>query len=96
MPDKAKFISLMHDYGDACIHYTSPVSGKEKYIVGTTDFTTKYIKEKFDQLKSRTTAKKDEGSVLIFSWDTDAFKLIDPNTVTKITPLSIMVPNDPA
>lgn len=90
---KSEFENLMDNAGDACIHFVSSVSGKEKYTVGTMDFSTKYIKEKLCNLK--TNKPKAENCVLIFSWDTDSFKQIDPLTVIRVEPLSHMIPNDP-
>jgi hypothetical protein len=89
---KEEFVKQLDIAGDACIHFISAISGKEKYVVGTMDFTTKYIDEKFKKLKS--SKPKAEGSVLIFSWDTDSFKQVDPATVLKIEPLNQMILNE--
>lgn len=89
---KQEMINKMNIAGDACIHFKAAISGKDKYVVGTVDFTTKYIADKLENLK--TTKPKSEDSVLIFSWDTDSFKQIDPSTVTRIEPLNQMIQNE--
>ncbi len=88
---KEELIKALEIAGDACINFDSPVSGKAKYVVATTDFTTPYIKEKLEKLKSA--FEPPEDSILVFSWDTDRFKQIDPITVTSIEPLNQMIPN---
>lgn len=90
---KEEFSKVMDNAGDACIHFISPVSNKEKYTVGTLDFTTPYIRNKLSTLK--TGKPKADECILIFSWDTDSFKQIDPSTVIKVEPLSHMIQNDP-
>lgn len=90
---KQELITKMEAAGDACIHFKSAISGKDKYVVGTLEFQTKYVADKLKNLK--TTKPKSDDSVLIFSWDTDSFKQIDPGTVTRVEPLSFMIPNDP-
>lgn len=89
---KQEFKKVMESYGDACIHFVSAVSGKSKYTVGTTDFTTKYVADKFTTLKTRNLSESD--AVLIFAWDTDSFKKVDPASVTKIEPLNRLITND--
>lgn len=90
--NKEELTNALTNAGDACIHFISPVSGKEKYTVGTIDFSTKYIADKLKSLKtSKATAPE---SILIFAWDTDSFKQVDPFTVTKIEPLNQMIQND--
>lgn len=91
---KDKFVKLMNEFGDACITYTSSNSKKPKYIIGTLDFTTKYIEEKLNKLNNSNIKFLDD-TMLVFSWDLDSFKTINIKNVTGIEPLSSLVPNDP-
>lgn len=89
---KQEFIKQMEIVDDGCIHFKSAVSGKEKYTMGTLNFETKYVRDKLSNLK--TNKPKSDDCVLIFSWDTDSFKQIDPTSVIKIEPLSSILQND--
>jgi hypothetical protein len=75
------------DYGDAIVTYRSEKSKKLKYNVVTLNFSTPYI------TKKRTHAKEDENTILAFSWDVDAFRLIKTNLITSIVPLSSVLRN---
>lgn len=74
--------------GDAFITYKSPNSRKTKYNVCTIDFDNAYIQDK------RNRAKEDESTVLMFCWDTDSFRLMKADNVTKVEPLSSVLRND--
>jgi hypothetical protein len=74
--------------GDAIITYKSTVSNKQKYNVCTLDFSTPYIKNKPNR------SKKTEDTVLLFCWDTDSFRLLNPRNVISIVPLSYILKND--
>jgi len=75
------------DYGDAIVTYRSEKSKKLKYNVVTLNFSTPYI------TKKRTHAKEDENTILTFSWDVDAFRLIKSSLITSIVPLSSVLRN---
>ena len=79
---KDELINLVRDYGDATITYRSLESKKLKYNVCTLDFSNDYVKTKSNR------AKETEDSVLLFCWDADSFRLIRPNSVTSVVPLS--------
>jgi len=83
-----ELIEKVTSYGDAIITYRSEKSNKLKYNVCTLDFSTPYIKDK----KSR--AKKVDGSVLFFCWDTDSYRLLYPARVTSVVPLASVLKND--
>ncbi len=78
----------MNQAGDAYIYYTSPVSGKQKYHIGTMDLDNKYI-----QAKPGFKVSKKSGSVRVFCWDLDDFKNIDINSVQSIVPLNVVLGN---
>ena len=79
---KYKMLGLVRSFGDAL----ALVNGKE-WICVTTDFKNKYIKSK-SKRKYNT-----NGGVLVFSWTNNKFLVIDPNTVSKIEPLSKLLNN---
>ena len=84
---KSEFIRTVTNCGDAVITYRSTNSRKLKYNVCTLDFDNKYIQSK----KNRAIETAD--SVLLFCWDTDSYRLLIPNNVTNIQPLSSILRN---
>ena len=84
---KDEFVRAVSDCGDAIITYRSTNSRKLKYNVCTLDFDNKYIQSK----KNR--AKETNDSVLLFCWDTDSYRLLQPKNVTSIQPLSSILRN---
>lgn len=84
---KDEFLRTVSDCGDAIITYRSTNSRKLKYNVCTLDFDNKYIQSK----KNR--AKETPDSVLLFCWDTDSYRLLQPKNVTSIQPLSSILRN---
>ena len=85
---KEELARLVDDYGDAAITYRSENSNKLKYNVCTLDFSTPYIQNK----KNR--AKESEKTLLLFCWDTDSFRLLKPDNVTSVVPLSSVLKNE--
>ncbi len=86
---KEELTTLVLEYGDAIITYRSEQSKKLKYNVCTLDFSTPYIHKK----KTRTQETKD--TVLFFCWDTDSYRILKPQNVTTVVPLSSVLKNDP-
>ena len=84
---KEEFLRTVSECGDAIITYRSTNSRKLKYNVCTLDFDNKYIQSK----KNR--AKETPDSVLLFCWDTDSYRLLQPKNVTSIQPLSSILRN---
>ena len=80
--DKAKLQVLINNAGDAIVNYKAANSGKLRYIVCTTDFNNKYIQSKGKPVE------KDEKLLLVFAWDADSYKHIDPDNVTSVQPLA--------
>lgn len=76
------------EYGDAVITYRSENSNKLKYNVCTLDFSTPYIQGK----KNR--AKETDSNLLFFCWDTDSYRLLKPESVTTVVPLSAILKNE--
>ena len=85
---KEDFIKNVDDAGDAIITYRSQNSRRLKYNVCTMDFDNKYIQSK----KNR--ARPNNNQVLLFCWDTDSFRLLQPSNVTSIVPLAKILKND--
>lgn len=85
---KQELKSLVTEYGDAVITYRSENSNKLKYNVCTLDFSTPYIKEK------RNRAKETDNNLLLFCWDTDSYRLLKPQSVTSVVPLSSILKNE--
>ena len=86
--NKEALAKLVTEYGDAIITYRSENSKKLKYNVCTLDFSTPYIQNK----KNR--AKGSEGTLLLFCWDTDSYRLLKPENVTSVVPLSSILRNE--
>ena len=86
--NKEELAKLVTDYGDAIITYRSENSKKLKYNVCTIDFSTPYIQEK----KNR--AKESDRTLLLFCWDTDSYRLLNPDSVTSVVPLSSVLKNE--
>ena len=84
---KEDLAKLVTEYGDAIITYRSENSKKLKYKVCTLDFSTPYIQTK----KNR--AKESDRTLLLFCWDTDSYRLLKPNNVTSVVPLSSILRN---
>ncbi len=74
--------------GDATVDYVNS-AGARRYMVVTTDFDNKYIKSKLSERKRAF----DETGIVVFAWDIDKFKTIDPATVVGITPMSSTLKN---
>ena len=85
--NKEALAKLVTEYGDAIITYRSENSKKLKYNVCTLDFSTPYIQNK----KNR--AKGSDGTLLHFCWDTDSYRLLKPENVTSVVPLSSVLQN---
>ena len=85
--NKEALAKLVTEYGDAIITYRSENSKKLKYNVCTLDFSTPYIQNK----KNR--AKGSDGTLLLFCWDTDSYRLLKPEIVTSVVPLSSVLQN---
>ena len=85
---KEDLAKLVTEYGDAIITYRSETSKKLKYNVCTLDFSTPYIQTK----KNR--AKESDRTLLLFCWDTDSYRLLKPNNVTSVVPLSSVLKNE--
>jgi hypothetical protein len=85
---KEELTSLVRDYGDAVITYRSKNSRKLKYNVCTIDFDNSYIQEKANR------AKETDDTLLLFCWDTNAYRLLSPNNVTSVVPLSAILKNE--
>ena len=81
---KEDLAKLVTEYGDAIITYRSENSKKLKYNVCTVDFSTPYIQSK----KNR--AKESDRTLLLFCWDTDSYRLLKPEHVTSVVPLSLL------
>lgn len=79
---KDELINAVLEYGDATITYRSTESKKLKYNVCTLDFSNEYIQTKPNR------AKETEDTVLLFCWDSDAYRLLRPTNVTSVQPLS--------
>jgi len=84
---KQELKQLVTEYGDAIITYRSKNSRKLKYNVCTLDFSTPYIQRK----KNR--AEESPSTLLLFCWDTDSYRLLHPDDITSVVPLSSVLRN---
>lgn len=84
---KEELADLVREQGDSIITYRSENSNKLKYNVCTLDFSTPYIQQK----KNR--AKESDNTLLMFCWDTDSYRLLKPENVTSVVPLSSVLKN---
>ena len=87
---KEEFIQTVEEYGDAIITYRSKNSNKLKYNVCTLDFSTPHIKEKSNR------AEETPETVLLFCWDTNSYRLLNPSNVTRVEPLASVLKNEEA
>jgi len=85
---KEELIALVKEYGDATINYRSKNSRKLKYNVCTLDFDLPHIQAK----KNR--AQESDNTLLLFCWDTDSYRLLTPQSVTSVEPLSAVLKNE--
>ena len=85
---KEELRSLIQEHGDAVITYRSKNSRKLKYNVCTLDLNNTYIKDK------RNRAKESDNTLLMFCWDTDSYRLLNPSNVTSVVPLSAILKNE--
>jgi hypothetical protein len=88
MMKKEELKSLLNEYGDAVITYRSPNSNKVKYNVCTIDFDNNYIQNKSNR------AKETSDTLLMFCWDTDSYRLMNPDNITSVVPLSSILKNE--
>ena len=85
---KEDLAKLVTEHGDAIITYRSENSKKLKYNVCTMEFDNDYIQSK------RNRAKPNQHQVLCWCWDTDSYRLLVPENVVSIVPLSKILKND--
>lgn len=85
--DREVFISKMESFGDAVVTYRSAVSRKLKYNVCTPNFDNNYIQSR------RNSVKVSEECVLLFCWDTNSYRQINPRAVTTVQPLGSLLRN---
>jgi hypothetical protein len=88
MMKKEELKTLLNEYGDAVITYRSPNSNKVKYNVCTIDFDNNYIQNKSNR------AKETSDTLLMFCWDTDSYRLMNPDNITSVVPLSSILKNE--
>jgi hypothetical protein len=86
--NKQEALQKLVEYGDSVVTYTAANSKKQKYNVVTLDFNGAYIKSK------RTNATADAGSILVFAWDMDAFRLLNTEAILSIVPLAKVLRNE--
>lgn len=84
---KTDFVTQMEEFGDAYVYYKNN-AGRERFLVGTLDFSTPYIKAKKQQPLELPNA------ILVFCWDTNKFKQVRLDRVFKLVPLSSVLNND--
>jgi hypothetical protein len=81
--NKFSCLKILQNNGDSVIDIVG-----ESSIVGTTDFSTKYIKD-----KRYGKYNIEKNSILIFSWTDDKFRSININNIKTIKPLSEILGN---
>lgn len=77
----------MASYGDAIVTYRSANSKKLKYNVCTPNFNNDYIQSK------RNSVKVNKDCILLFCWDTNSYRQINPWAVTSVQPLATILKN---
>jgi hypothetical protein len=81
--NKFSCLKILQNNGDSVVSLVG-----EEDIVGTTDFSTKYIKNKRHGKYSI-----EKNSILMFSWSDDKFRNINVKTIKNIKPLSDILRN---
>jgi hypothetical protein len=84
---KTELKNKVKQAGDAIVVYKSENSKKSKYNILTLDLDNKYISSKKNK------SKEDDNTVLFFCWDTDSYRLLKPEFVTNVIPLSVLLGN---
>jgi len=84
---KEVLLDKMRTAGDAIVTYRSENSKKQKYNICTMDFSCTYIKQKRNKIKL-----KDE-CILMFCWDTNSFRQLNPYRVINVQPLATILKN---
>ena len=82
--NKFSCLKIMQNNGDSVLTLKD-----DDDIVGTTDFSTKYIKNKRYGKYSI-----EKNSILLFSWTDDKFRNIHVNDIRSIKPLSDILRNE--
>ena len=82
--NKFSCLKIMQNNGDSVLTLLG-----EDDIVGTTDFSTKYIKNKRYGKYSI-----EKNSILLFSWTDDKFRNINVKNIKSIKPLSDILRNE--
>jgi hypothetical protein len=85
---KEELKALMTQHGDAVITYRSENSNKIKYNVCTIEFDNAYIQTKSNR------AKESLDTLLLFCWDTDSYRLMKPDNIVSVVPLSSILKNE--
>jgi len=85
--NKEELRKRITECGDAIISFKSLNSGKSKYNVCTLDFDNDYIRRKPNR------AEESESTLLVFAWDTDSYRLLRPENIISIVPLSAILKN---
>lgn len=98
--NRSAFVNLMLSHNDAYINYISKVSEKQKYYVGTLDFTnTKYVRDLYVKKyktvppNSKQIRESNDSEILVFCWDLNDFKKIDIESVVSIEGLADTLKN---
>ena len=83
----SKLNSINGGYNGGSPRVRSENSKKLKDNVCTLDFSTPYIQTKTNR------AKGSDRTLLLFCWDTDSYRLLKPENVTSVVPLSSILRN---
>ena len=81
--NKFHILTYMRKNGDSLL----TLAGDET-ILATTDFSTKYIK---DKKYGRFNIKKNQ--ILVFSWTDDKFRNLEVETIKNVKPLGLLLKN---
>lgn len=84
--NKYQAIKMMSKNGDSIV-----IIRGEEDICATTDFSTKYIRD-----KRIAKIKMEKSSILVWSWTEDTFRNIQVDSIKGIKPLSEILNNAPA
>lgn len=81
---KFKLLNLIRKYGETILEFKNG----DKPICCTVDFRETYIRK-----KRRSFVANYKENVLVFSWTDNSYKLIEPQHITKVTPLATILQN---
>jgi len=88
--NKGRVIGLLKQYGDGILTIGNPKKETAVYYLCTLDFKNQYIK---NRTKRKKPWPKNKTDIVVFNWTDNKYSILNPEIVTKVTPLSEILGN---